>query len=142
MSGAHPGIISVDDHLIEPPNLFEGRMPAALVERAPRIVELGEGKQAWEYEGNFYANVGLNAVIGRPKDEWSMEPARFEEMRSGCYDIHERIKEYVARRRRRCTSHPYLTTSSPSTPAPVGASISVPESLPCSATLASVTPKA
>ena len=96
MSGGHPGIISVDDHLIEPPDLFEGRMPAALVDRAPRIVELGDGKQAWEYEGNFYANVGLNAVIGRPKEEWSMEPARFEEMRPGCYDIHERIKDMDA----------------------------------------------
>ncbi len=32
-------IVSADDHLIEPPDLFEGRMPAALQERAPRIVE-------------------------------------------------------------------------------------------------------
>ena len=31
-------VISVDDHLIEPPDLFEGRMPAALAERAPQIV--------------------------------------------------------------------------------------------------------
>ena len=32
-------IISVDDHLVEPPWLFEGRMPPALQDRAPRIVE-------------------------------------------------------------------------------------------------------
>jgi predicted TIM-barrel fold metal-dependent hydrolase len=90
---APPTIISVDDHLIEPPDLFEGRLPAALADRAPRIVELGEGRQAWEYEGNFYPNIGLNAVIGRPKEEWSMDPARFEEMRPGCYDIHARVSD-------------------------------------------------
>ena len=36
-------IISVDDHLIEPPDLFEGRMPSALADRAPRIVEDADG---------------------------------------------------------------------------------------------------
>lgn len=91
-----PSIVSVDDHLIEPPDLFEGRMPAGLADRAPRVVELGEGKQAWEYEGNLFANVGLNAVVGRPKEEWSMEPARFDEMRPGCFDIHERVKDMDA----------------------------------------------
>jgi predicted TIM-barrel fold metal-dependent hydrolase len=89
-------IISVDDHLIEPPDLFEGRMPSHLVDRAPRIIEFEDGRQAWDYEGNLYANVGLNAVVGRPRDEWSMEPARFDEMRPGCYDIHERVKDMDA----------------------------------------------
>lgn len=86
-------IISVDDHLIEPPDLFEGRIPRGLAERAPRIVEFDNGKQAWVYEDQLFANVGLNAVVGRPKEEWSMEPARFDEMRPGCYDIHERVKD-------------------------------------------------
>ncbi|HMC40753.1 MAG TPA: amidohydrolase family protein [Acidimicrobiales bacterium] len=90
------GIISVDDHLIEPPDLFEGRMPAHLVERAPKIVEFENGQQAWVYEDQLFANVGLNAVAGRPRDEWSMEPARFDEMRPGCFDIHERIKDMDA----------------------------------------------
>ena len=84
-------LISVDDHLIEPPDLFDGRMPAALADRAPRIVEFPDGRQAWQYEDGLYPNIGLNAVVGRPKEEWSMEPARFDEMRPGCFDIHERI---------------------------------------------------
>ena len=89
-------IISVDDHLIEPPDLFEGRMPAALADRAPKIVEFDNGQQAWVYEDQLFANVGLNAVVGRPREEWSMEPARFDEMRPGCFDIHERIKDMDA----------------------------------------------
>jgi predicted TIM-barrel fold metal-dependent hydrolase len=86
-------IISVDDHLIEPADLFDGRMPPGLAERAPKIVELENGQEAWTYEDRLYPNVGLNAVVGRPRDEWSMEPARFSEMRPGCYDIEARVAD-------------------------------------------------
>lgn len=89
----HFPLISVDDHLIEPPDLFEGRMPAAIADRAPHLVEDDDGSQAWVYEGNRYPNIGLNAVVGRPHDEWTMEPARFDEMRKGCWDIHARIAD-------------------------------------------------
>ena len=89
----HYTIISVDDHLIEPAHLFEGRMPAALAARAPKVVTLEGGRESWVYEGGFYPQVGLNAVAGRPKAEWSMEPARFDEMRPGCYDIEARIRD-------------------------------------------------
>src|SRR5580704_3071298 len=84
-------IISVDDHLIEPPDLFEGRMPSRLSDRAPRIVEDADGTKAWLYEDRRYPNIGLNAVIGRPREDWSMDPARFEEMRPGCFDITARV---------------------------------------------------
>jgi predicted TIM-barrel fold metal-dependent hydrolase len=87
----HYTIVSVDDHLIEPPDLFDGRMPARVSAVAPKVVEDEDGKQLWEFDGNRYPNVGLNAVVGRPADEWSMEPARFDEMRRGCWDIHARI---------------------------------------------------
>jgi predicted TIM-barrel fold metal-dependent hydrolase len=86
-------IISVDDHLIEPRHLFEGRMPAALADRAPRIVEDPDGTEVWEFEGVRYPQVGLNAVAGRPKSEWSMEPARFDEMRRGCWDADARVAD-------------------------------------------------
>jgi predicted TIM-barrel fold metal-dependent hydrolase len=86
-------IVSVDDHLIEPPDLFEGRMPSVFVDRAPKVVTFPNGRQVWEYEGGIYPNIGLNAVIGRPKDEWSMEPANFDEMRRGCWDISARIQD-------------------------------------------------
>ena len=84
-------VISVDDHLIEPPDLFEHRLPAALAPGAPRVVEQEDGTQSWVFEGKHYPNVGLNAVVGRPRAEWSMEPARFDEMRPGCFDIDARV---------------------------------------------------
>ena len=86
-------VISVDDHLIEPPDLFEGRVPGALAERAPRIVEDEDGSQYWLYEDRRYPNVGLNAVVGRPRESWSMEPSRFDEMRPGCFDIGARVAD-------------------------------------------------
>jgi predicted TIM-barrel fold metal-dependent hydrolase len=89
----HYTFISVDDHLIEPADLFEGRMPEHLVDRAAKVVTLDNGRETWVYEDRFYPQVGLNAVVGRPKDEWNMEPARFDEMRPGCYDIEARVRD-------------------------------------------------
>ncbi|MHB8669567.1 MAG: amidohydrolase family protein, partial [Acidimicrobiales bacterium] len=86
-------IVSVDDHLIEPPDLFEGRMPARLQGAAPKVVTFPNGRQVWDYEGNVYPNIGLNAVVGRPREEWSMEPANFDEMRRGCWDIDARVED-------------------------------------------------
>jgi len=86
-------VVSVDDHLIEPPDLFEGRLPARLADEAPRVVEQANGSQAWIFEGRLYPNVGLNAVVGRPKESWTLDPARFDEMRPGCFDIKSRLKD-------------------------------------------------
>ena len=32
-------VISVDDHLVEPPDMFSGRLPARLADGAPRVIE-------------------------------------------------------------------------------------------------------
>jgi predicted TIM-barrel fold metal-dependent hydrolase len=79
-------VVSVDDHLVEPADLFEGRVPARFADAAPRIETAADGTEAWLFDGHRHPQIGLNAVSGRPKDEWSMEPARFDEMRRGCYD--------------------------------------------------------
>jgi predicted TIM-barrel fold metal-dependent hydrolase len=60
---------------------------------APRVIEDDDGTQAWHFDGNRYPNIGLNAVVGRPKEDWSMDPARFDEMRPGCYDIDARVRD-------------------------------------------------
>jgi predicted TIM-barrel fold metal-dependent hydrolase len=86
-------VISVDDHIVEPPNTFEGRVPKEFIDRAPQVVEKDDGSQVWLYDGNELPNVGFNAVVGRPVSEWRMEPARFDEMRRGAWDIDYRIKD-------------------------------------------------
>jgi predicted TIM-barrel fold metal-dependent hydrolase len=85
-------LISVDDHVVEPAHLFEGRVPAAYVDRAPRIIEEPDGRQQWHFDGT-QPNVGLNAVVGRPVLEASFEPSRFDEMRKGAWDIDARVHD-------------------------------------------------
>ena len=86
-------IISVDDHLVEPSHTFEDRMPSALAAQAPRIVETPEGHQVWEFEGDVYSQVGMNAVAGRRRETVNLEPFRFEQMRPGCFDVEARVAD-------------------------------------------------
>ncbi len=89
-------MISVDDHLVEPPGMFEGRMPAEFADAAPRVERTPEGNDVWVFMGQQVPNIGLNAVAGRPKEEYGVDPTAFEEMRPGCYDVNERIKDMNA----------------------------------------------
>jgi len=89
-------LVSVDDHVVEPPDMFDGRIPAKYRDRAPKVVTKDDGTDAWVFEGQEATNVGLNAVAGRPPDEYGVEPTRFTEMRPGCFDINERIQDMNA----------------------------------------------
>jgi predicted TIM-barrel fold metal-dependent hydrolase len=86
-------IISVDDHLVEPPDMFEGRLPAKYQELAPKVIETPQGHQVWEFDGQTYTQVGMNAVAGRRPESVKLEPFRFEDMRRGCWDIDARIRD-------------------------------------------------
>jgi predicted TIM-barrel fold metal-dependent hydrolase len=86
-------VISVDDHLVEPPGMFEDRLPARLQDQAPKVVETPEGHQVWEFDGHHYSQVGMNAVAGRRPESVAVEPFRFDQMRPGCFDIDARIRD-------------------------------------------------
>ncbi len=89
-------LVSVDDHLVEPPHLFDGRLPSRYAAQAPRVERREDGSDVWTFNGTVIPNVGLNAVAGRPRDEYGVDPTAFDEMRPGCYDVHERIKDMNA----------------------------------------------
>ena len=74
-------LVSVDDHVVEPPDLFDGRLSAAAAERAPRVEVQPGGREAWVFEGAPLPNVGLNAVAGRVPEEYGVDPLAFREMR-------------------------------------------------------------
>ena len=86
-------VISVDDHLVEPPHMFEGRLPAGLAEQAPRVIEDAEGNQSWEFDGQRFSQVGMNAIAGRRIEDKAFEPFRFDQMRKGCWDIDARVHD-------------------------------------------------
>ncbi|MFF3372248.1 amidohydrolase family protein [Streptomyces sp. NPDC002680] len=89
-------MISVDDHAIEPSDMFEGRLPRKFADKAPFVRRDANGHDCWVYEGQVLANFGLNAVAGRPKEEYGMEPNSFDDMRAGAFDVHERVKDMSA----------------------------------------------
>jgi predicted TIM-barrel fold metal-dependent hydrolase len=89
-------LVSVDDHLVEPPELFEARLPARFQDRAPRVVRQEDGSDVWVYEGQEIPNIGLNAVAGRPPEEYGVDPTSFDELRPGTYDVHERVRDMDA----------------------------------------------
>lgn len=86
-------LVSTDDHVIEPPHLFDGRVPAKYADAAPKFVSLEDGTMAWLYEDAVVVNPAVQAVVGRPKSEWGFNPVCVEEMRPGVWDIDTRIKE-------------------------------------------------
>lgn len=91
-------LISVDDHLIEHPNVWADRLPEKYQALGPRIVDVPREKgglpsQVWEYQGKRYPQIGLNAVAGKDPKDWGIDPARFDEMLPGCYDPAERLKD-------------------------------------------------
>ena len=63
-------LVSVDDHVVEPPDMFDDHVPAKWKDRAPRVVHKDDGTDVWVYEGNEMPNIGLNAVAGRPPEEY------------------------------------------------------------------------
>ena len=89
-------LISVDDHLIEPPDLFAEHLPARYLDRAPKLVRNDEGSDVWVFGKVVMETAALNAVAGRPKEEYGMEPQSLDEVRPGCYDPHERVKDMDA----------------------------------------------
>lgn len=88
-------IFSVDDHIIEQPDLWTSRLPARLCEAAPHVIEQ-DARQFWVYEDRLNTEIGLNAVAGKPRSEWNMEPARFADMIPGCYDPRERSLDLLS----------------------------------------------
>ena len=84
--------ISVDDHLIEPAQLWQDRLPAKWRDTGPRIVRDGDS-EFWAYEDRQIATIGLNAVAGKTREEFSPEPITYDDMRLGCYDPAARVAD-------------------------------------------------
>jgi predicted TIM-barrel fold metal-dependent hydrolase len=85
-------LISVDDHILEPGNLWVDRVAAKDRDKAPHI-EVLNGTDHWVYDGKKVPSSGLSAVVGKSKEEFSPEPLNYSEMRPGCYDAKARLED-------------------------------------------------
>ncbi len=89
-------LISVDDHIAEPADMFEGHVPERYKEHAPKVVTDEHGREQWYYGKLPGRNLGLNAVAGKPREHYNVDASRYDEMRPGCYDVHERVRDMNA----------------------------------------------
>src|SRR5262245_29672529 len=85
-------LISVDDHVIEPPTVWQDRVPERYKEAAPRMISEGKD-EFWLYDGKRIATSGLSAVAGKSRDEFNPDPIRYSDMRPGCYDSVARLED-------------------------------------------------
>ncbi|WP_207934340.1 amidohydrolase family protein [Actinomadura sp. KC06] len=85
-------LVSVDDHVLEPPHVWQDRLPAGLKEAGPRIVRDDQG-EAWVFEGKRMPTTGLSAAAGKKREEFSPLPVTYEDMRPGCYEPAARIED-------------------------------------------------
>jgi predicted TIM-barrel fold metal-dependent hydrolase len=110
-----PLIISVDDHVVEPPGLWQERLPARFRDRGPRVerrklkrgaggvgggnmgfVEDADGQwcDVWLYDDLEYPFMTLMAAVGF--DELGFDVTTFDEIRPGCWKQPERLEDMDA----------------------------------------------
>jgi len=89
-------LVSVDDHVVEPPDMFDNHLTEEYKSKAPKVTRLASGCDVWEFNGQKLPNIGLNAVVGRVPEEYGVEPTSYDQLRKGCYDVHERVKDMNA----------------------------------------------
>lgn len=113
MSESLPWVISVDDHVVEPKDVWWSRLPVALRERGPYVVEDtcevtfdpvtgahgfvkgGEGPIAdwWVYGDALRPIPQVMACAGFSPDQFTLQPIPFSEMRPGCWEPTARLAD-------------------------------------------------
>lgn len=86
------GMISVDDHLVEPPHVWLDRLPATMRSRGPRVERAANGGDQWRFEDQVVPLLGLTAVAGGGEEAYR-DAISFEEMRPSCFDPVARIAD-------------------------------------------------
>ena len=110
---ALPKIISVDDHVVEPAHLWQTWLPARWRDVGPRVERRGigsmrhvgggtyeqtfdpSGPQAdcWIFGDLVYINKRHVAAVGFDRDDMTMSPITYDEMRPGCYEPKARLDD-------------------------------------------------
>lgn len=87
-------LISSDNHVNEPRDLFTSRFPAALKDKAPRVVQGKDGGDGWSLRGELPRRTyGLEAMAGYDKKDYRMSGLRYEDLRAGNYNGAEHLKD-------------------------------------------------
>lgn len=119
-------IVSPDDHLVEPPELWTGRLPAKDHDAAPHVrrergeVVIGKGDvswretsdgawaDVWHYEDMRIPQMLTNCGAGVPVEEMSFRPMTYDEMRPGFYRQRERLEDMDLAGIEACVCYPNI----------------------------------
>ncbi len=84
-------INSADDHVQEPPDLWEKRLPKNLRDRAPRVIVMEDGRGAWSIPGKPPRPFGILVAAGTRRDGGTN--LTWDDVPKGSYDPDARIKD-------------------------------------------------
>ncbi len=85
-------LISVDDHVLEPRELWQNRVATKYRDAAPKLV-VDDGIEYWQYEDRLVPTLGLAAVAGKTRDQFRPDAVNYSDMRAGCYDSVARVED-------------------------------------------------
>ncbi|HEX3461812.1 MAG TPA: amidohydrolase family protein [Acidimicrobiales bacterium] len=117
-----PRIVSADDHVMEPPTLWQDRLPRKYLDDGPRVVrgpiqamdpdsvgrpigtdstkrvhfDAGRPADIWLYESLRIPIWRTFGSVGMDRDDISITPMTYDEMRKGCYDREARLADMDA----------------------------------------------
>lgn len=90
-------LVSCDDHTIEPPDMYQRHVPAKYKSRAPKVVRNADGIDQWIFLDEVTSTpFGIAATVGWPNEEWGFDPGTYSELRPGCFDVHQRVRDMDA----------------------------------------------
>jgi predicted TIM-barrel fold metal-dependent hydrolase len=87
-------IVSVDDHVLESPSLFEGRVPARYTDAAPFVDHDEDGVPYWVVDGRRLPILFSNGAAGRVMEEWKgASRCKYDEFRLSVSDGPARLRD-------------------------------------------------
>ena len=86
-------IISADDHVVEPLDLIEARVPARYQDDIPKVWKDAEDVPFWVVDGLKLPITVSNGAVGRPMSEWTHAPQKLDEFRPGVTDPLARLSD-------------------------------------------------
>jgi predicted TIM-barrel fold metal-dependent hydrolase len=88
LSPSHPfEVIDGDQHFLEPPDMWDRYLPQRFRDRAPRLIEDGDGGQGWLHSTASKPHaIALISTPGFRFEDMGMTGVRYDQIRPGCYD--------------------------------------------------------
>ena len=89
-------LVSVDDHVVEPPTVFDNQLPRDCARPGAQSRQARRRVRRLGVRGRGDPEHRAQRGGGRLPEEYGLDPTAYDEMRPGCYDVHARIDDMNA----------------------------------------------